>query len=78
MLAISFNAEKVAPELVDELKFDARWEERCKVIQAKLRERLPGIDRRPCGRRILSITLDTRIEISSPARKCTGYSSTPT
>jgi hypothetical protein len=39
-----FNAEKVAPELVDELKFDARWEERCKVIQAKLRERLPGIE----------------------------------
>jgi hypothetical protein len=42
-----FNAEKVAPELVDELKFDARWEERCKVIQAKLRERLPGIDQTP-------------------------------
>jgi hypothetical protein len=42
-----FNAEKVAPELVDELKFDARWEERCKVIQAKLRERLPGIDETP-------------------------------
>lgn len=39
-----FNAEKVAPELVDELKFDATWEERCKVIQAKLRERLPGIE----------------------------------
>jgi hypothetical protein len=42
-----FNAEKVAPELVDELKFDARWEERCKVIQAKLRERLPEIDNTP-------------------------------
>jgi hypothetical protein len=42
-----FNAEKVAPELVDELRFDARWEERCKVIQAKLRERLPGIDQTP-------------------------------
>jgi hypothetical protein len=42
-----FHAEKIAPELVDELKFDARWEERCKVIQAKLRERLPGIDEMP-------------------------------
>jgi hypothetical protein len=39
-----FRAERVAPELVDELKFDATWEERCKVIQAKLRERLPGIE----------------------------------
>jgi hypothetical protein len=39
-----FKAQKVAPELVDELKFDASWEERCKVIQAKLRERLPGIE----------------------------------
>jgi hypothetical protein len=42
-----FRAEKVAPELVDELKFDASWEERCKVIQAKLRERLPGIEDSP-------------------------------
>jgi len=39
-----FTAEKIAPELVDDLKFDATWEERCKVIQAKLRERLPGIE----------------------------------
>jgi hypothetical protein len=39
-----FRAEKIAPELVDELKFDASWEERCKVIQAKLREKLPGIE----------------------------------
>src|SRR4028119_152605 len=39
-----FKAEKVAPELVDELKFDASWEERCKVIQTKLREKLPGIE----------------------------------
>lgn len=39
-----FNAEKIAPELVDELRFDATWQERCKLIQAKLRERLPGID----------------------------------
>jgi hypothetical protein len=42
-----FRAEKVAPELVDELKFDASWEERCKVIQAKLREKLPGIEDSP-------------------------------
>jgi hypothetical protein len=42
-----FRAKKIAPELVDELKFDATWEERCKVIQAKLRERLPGIDESP-------------------------------
>jgi hypothetical protein len=39
-----FRAQKVALELVDELKFDASWEERCKVIQAKLREKLPGIE----------------------------------
>jgi hypothetical protein len=42
-----FRAEKIDPELVDELKFDASWEERCEVIQAKLRERLPGIDDSP-------------------------------
>ncbi len=42
-----FNAEKVSPLFVDELKFDATWEERCKVIQAKLRERLPGIEDTP-------------------------------
>lgn len=42
-----FNAEKVSPDLVDELKFDATWEERCKVIQAKLRNRLPGIEDGP-------------------------------
>jgi hypothetical protein len=42
-----FNAAHVSPELVDELKFDATWEERCKVIQAKLRERLPGIEDSP-------------------------------
>lgn len=41
-----FTAEKIAPELADELskKFDARWEERVKVIQASYRSRLPGID----------------------------------
>jgi hypothetical protein len=41
-----FTAEKIAPELSDELskKFDARWEERVKVIQAFYRSRLPGID----------------------------------
>jgi hypothetical protein len=39
-----FRAEKIALELVDELKFDATWQQRCQVIQAKLRERLPGIE----------------------------------
>ncbi len=41
-----FTAEKINPELADELskKFDARWEERVKVIQASYRSRLPGID----------------------------------
>jgi hypothetical protein len=41
-----FTAEKIAPEFADELskKFDARWEERTKVIQASYRSRLPGID----------------------------------
>ncbi len=44
-----FTAEKIAPELSDELskKFDARWEERVKVIQAFYRSRLPGIDETP-------------------------------
>jgi hypothetical protein len=41
-----FTAEKIAPEFADELskKFDARWEDRVKVIQASYRSRLPGID----------------------------------
>jgi hypothetical protein len=41
-----FTAEKIAPELADELsqKFDARWGDRVKVIQASYRSRLPGID----------------------------------
>lgn len=41
-----FTAEKIAPDFADELskKFDARWEERVKVIQASYRSRLPGID----------------------------------
>lgn len=39
-----FNAKKIALELVPKLSFDARWEERVKVIQAKYRERLPGIE----------------------------------
>ncbi len=41
-----FTAEKIAPEFANELskKFDARWEERVKVIQASYRSRLPGID----------------------------------
>jgi hypothetical protein len=41
-----FTAEKIAPELADELskKFDAKWQDRVKVIQATYRSRLPGID----------------------------------
>jgi hypothetical protein len=41
-----FTAEKIPLEFADELskKFDARWEERTKVIQAHYRSRLPGID----------------------------------
>jgi hypothetical protein len=41
-----FTAEKIAPEFADELskKFDAKWEDRVKVIQALYRSRLPGID----------------------------------
>jgi len=39
-----FKAEKIAPELAKELSFDSKWEDRCKVMQARLRERLPGID----------------------------------
>jgi hypothetical protein len=44
-----FTAEKIAPDTADELskKFDARWEERVKVIQASYRGRLPGIDETP-------------------------------
>jgi hypothetical protein len=44
-----FTAEKIAPEFADELskKFDARWEERVKVIQASYRSRLPGIEETP-------------------------------
>jgi hypothetical protein len=40
-----FNAEKLPPDSANELNFDATWEERCKVIQAKLRGKLPGIDK---------------------------------
>lgn len=41
-----FTAEKIAVEFVKELtkKFDAKWEDRVKVIQATYRDRLPGID----------------------------------
>jgi hypothetical protein len=41
-----FTAEKIAPEFADELskKFDARWEDRVKVIQASYRSRLRGIE----------------------------------
>jgi hypothetical protein len=44
-----FTAEKIAPELADDLskKFDAKWEDRVKVIQALYRSRLPGIDETP-------------------------------
>lgn len=44
-----FTAERIAPEFADELskKFDARWEDRVKVIQASYRGRLPGIDETP-------------------------------
>ncbi len=41
-----FTAQKIAPEFADDLskKFDAKWEDRVKVIQALYRSRLPGID----------------------------------
>jgi hypothetical protein len=39
-----FKAEKIPFELLKELGFDSKWEDRCKVIQARLRERLPGIE----------------------------------
>jgi hypothetical protein len=39
-----FKAEKIAAKLAKELSFDSKWEDRCKVMQARLRERLPGID----------------------------------
>ncbi len=44
-----FTAEKIAPEFADELskKFDAKWEDRVKIIQAMYRSRLPGIDETP-------------------------------
>lgn len=42
-----FRAEKIAPELAKELSFDSKWEDRCKVMQANLRKRLPGIDETP-------------------------------
>jgi sugar-specific transcriptional regulator TrmB len=44
-----FTAEKIDPESADEVskKFDARWEDRVKVIQASYRSRLPGIDETP-------------------------------
>jgi hypothetical protein len=47
-----FTAEKIAPEFKDKLskKFDARWEERVKVIQASYRSRLPGIEETPSWR----------------------------
>lgn len=40
-----FTTEKIAIEFADELKkFDAKWEDRVKVIQATYRSRLLGID----------------------------------
>ena len=39
-----FKAEKIPFELLKELGFDSKWEDRCKVMQARLRERLPGIE----------------------------------
>lgn len=44
-----FTAQKIAPEFADNLskKFDAKWEDRVKVIQATYRSRLPGIDETP-------------------------------
>jgi hypothetical protein len=44
-----FTAQKIAPEFADDLskKFDAKWEDRVKVIQALYRSRLPGIDETP-------------------------------
>jgi hypothetical protein len=39
-----FNAEKIALELENDLGFDAGWKDRCEVMQARLRERLPGIE----------------------------------
>lgn len=42
-----FKAEKIPLEAIKELGFDSNWEDRCKVMQARLRERLPDIDESP-------------------------------
>jgi len=39
-----FNAPKIPVHQLKTLKFDAKWSERCKVLQAKIREQLPGIE----------------------------------
>ncbi|MDJ0596435.1 MAG: hypothetical protein QNJ72_41760 [Pleurocapsa sp. MO_226.B13] len=40
-----FNSEDIPPELADKpLAFDAGWEDRCKLIKALLKRRLPGIE----------------------------------
>ena len=40
-----FNAEDIPPELADKpLVFDAGWDERCKLIKAAFKRRLPGIE----------------------------------
>ncbi len=40
-----FNSEDIPPELADKpLAFDAGWDDRCKLIKALLKRRLPGIE----------------------------------
>ena len=39
-----FDAPKIPVHQLKTLKFDAKWSERCKVLQAKIREQLPGIE----------------------------------
>jgi hypothetical protein len=42
-----FTAKMIDPQLIPELNFDASWEKRCEMTNAKLRERLPGIENTP-------------------------------
>lgn len=40
-----FNSEDISPELTDKpLAFDAAWDDRCKLIKALIKKRLPGIE----------------------------------
>lgn len=40
-----FNSEDIPPELADKpLAFDADWDDRCKLIKALIKKRLPGIE----------------------------------